>query len=122
VAVAAVASETGDATAARRTLAARLVDRPDGAPPASPDVEAAVQEALAGADPDLLIEVRCPACDHAWEARLDVADFLWIEVVAGARRVADEVAGLAAAYGWREADVLALSPWRRRLYLDLAAE
>jgi len=29
---------------------------------------------------------------------------------------------LAAAYGWREGDVLALSPWRRRLYLDLAAE
>jgi hypothetical protein len=125
VALAAAAMDIGDADAARRTLACRLVgsDSADGPAPPWPEVEAAVEKALAedGADPDLVIEVRCPACAHAWEARLDTADFLWAEVLAGARRVADEVAGLAAAYGWREADVLALSPWRRRLYLDLAA-
>jgi len=28
---------------------------------------------------------------------------------------------LAAAYGWREADILALTPQRRKFYLDMAA-
>ena len=71
---------------------------------------------------DMTVDVGCPACHHEWETWIDVPGFLWTEVAASARRVAGEVAGLAVAYGWRESDVLALSPWRRQLYLDLAAE
>jgi hypothetical protein len=111
----------------RRALLARLVtalpDGADGEPAApSPGLEAAIAEALAKADPglDLELDVTCPACDHGWGTTIDIADFLWSEIVAGGRRIADDVAGLAAAYGWREPDVLALTPWRRRLYLDLA--
>jgi hypothetical protein len=112
---------------ARRALVGRLVveweppgQKPPDAVPA--ELEAAIGEALARADPDLDLglDVTCPACSHTWATTLDVADFLWTEVLACARRVADEVAGLAAAYGWRESDILALSPWRRRLYLELA--
>ena len=68
------------------------------------------------------MELACPACGHEWEATIDVPSYLWEEVVASARRLAREVAELAAAYGWREADVLRLTPWRRRLYLALASE
>jgi hypothetical protein len=64
----------------------------------------------------------CPACGSGWETTIDVPSYLWEEVVASARRLAREVAELAAAYGWREVDVLQLTPWRRRLYLALASE
>jgi hypothetical protein len=30
-----------------------------------------------------------------------------------------EVHLLASAYGWRESDILAMTPWRRQLYLEL---
>jgi len=115
---------TGSASeAARRTLIGRLLE--DAAPDEiGPDLEAAVERAIALADPglDLGVGVSCPACEHAWEAWIDVPAFLWIEIAASARRIAGEVAGLAAAYGWRESDVLELTPWRRQLYLELAAE
>jgi hypothetical protein len=131
----AAAREGSGPPGARRALVARLAeagwpadaDDPDDAaePPAAAldELEAALAEMLDHVDPDLelRLDVACPACGHAWAASLDIAGYVWTEVLAGARRVADEVAGLAAAYGWREGDVLALSPWRRRLYLDLAA-
>jgi hypothetical protein len=115
---------TGSASdAARRTLIGRLLQ--DAAPDEiGPDLEAAVERAIALADPglDLGVNVSCPACEHAWEAWIDVPAFLWTEIAASARRIAGDVAGLAAAYGWRESDVLELTPWRRQLYLELAAE
>jgi hypothetical protein len=33
-----------------------------------------------------------------------------------------DVHALASAYGWREADVLAMSPMRRQVYLELARQ
>ena len=47
--------------------------------------------------------------------------FLWNDVDRWARALFGTVDTLARAYGWREADVLALSPRRRRVYLNLAA-
>jgi hypothetical protein len=131
-AAAAAALEGSGQAGARRALVARLAEdgwsdagQDRGRPPATAldEREAAVAEALDRVDPDLepRLDVACPACGHAWTASLDIAGYVWTEVLAGARRIADEVAGLAAAYGWSEGDVLALSPWRRRLYLDLAA-
>ena len=68
---------------------------------------------------DLLLDLRCPACDHGWQAPFDPGAFLWAELAVQARRLLREVHALARAYGWREADILALSPWRRRYYLEL---
>jgi hypothetical protein len=128
IAAVAFAADNGSGAAGvRRALVARLVVGSEPAAPKSIDeeipaeLEVAIGEALASADPDLELglDVTCPGCAHAWVTTLDVAEFLWTEVLAGARRVATEVAGLAAAYGWRESDILALSPWRRRMYLDL---
>jgi hypothetical protein len=125
-----VPSPVPDAEAeARRFLLDRCVvearRHPDGtsmAPDQLPaTVEAAVVEALEAADPmaDLAVEVTCPGCSHAWSAALDVPGFLWEEVDRWARRTLLEVHALASAYAWPEAEILRLSPTRRRLYLEL---
>jgi hypothetical protein len=62
----------------------------------------------------------CPSCGHVWQALLDIVDFLWKEVAAGAARLLDEVHTLARAYHWPEADILAMSSRRRQAYLELA--
>ena len=82
---------------------------------------AAVAAALAAADPgaDLVIEPACSACGHRWEIGFDPAAYLWTQLDAWALRVLDDVHALAAAYGWTEAEVLELSPRRRRHYLAL---
>jgi len=45
--------------------------------------------------------------------------FFWAELAAEAKRLLREVDALARAYGWREADILALSSQRRHAYLEL---
>lgn len=84
-------------------------------------VIAAVAARLAAADPLAQIELAlaCPACEHRWSLLFDVGAFVWIEIDALARRALDEVHLLARAYGWREADILGMGPWRRRAYLEL---
>jgi hypothetical protein len=78
---------------------------------------------IARLDPFARIELdlTCEDCGHSWHSPFDVAGFVWIEVGAWARRLLREVHTLASAYGWREADILALSPRRRAAYLELVA-
>lgn len=83
-----------------------------------------VAEAAAAADPcaDVRLNVACPACGHRATADLDIAAYLWTELDAWARGTLLDVHLLAAAYGWSEPDILALSPLRRRYYLELCAD
>lgn len=78
-------------------------------------------QAMAEADPgaDLQVSATCPTCDHQWESTFDIVSFLWTELQDWAVRVLGEVHALASAYGWTERDILELSPWRRRLYLQM---
>ncbi|GEL97438.1 hypothetical protein [Cellulomonas terrae] len=71
---------------------------------------------LAGAT----VRSTCPGCDHDVTADVDVVDLLTARVTDQARALLTEVAELAAAYGWSQDAVLAMSPVRRRAYLDLA--
>lgn len=64
-------------------------------------------------------ELVCPACSHTWCEDLDMGEYLWAELRASARRLLLEVHVLARAYGWREADLLAMSPARRDAYLSM---
>ncbi len=82
-----------------------------------------IEERLAQVDPqaDVTLAVRCDACGTAWAAPFDIAAYLWAELDAWAWRLLADVHRLACAYGWSEADVLALSPRRRGIYLQLAA-
>jgi hypothetical protein len=115
--------------AARRRLLSRCVieARRDGAAVAAEDlpdpVVSSISQAMADADPlaDLRVELACPACGHAWQERFDAPSFLWRELEAWAGRAMGEVHALARAYGWREADILAMSAWRRQRYLRMAA-
>jgi hypothetical protein len=65
-------------------------------------------------------DLTCPDCAHAWPALLDIGETLWAEVRNLAERTLLQVDALARAYGWSEAEVLALSPLRRAAYLQLA--
>jgi hypothetical protein len=122
---------TADAATARSLLLARCVIaarnpqgravEPETLPAA---VVAEVAAGMAGADPqaDVRLDFTCPSCAHRWQTAFDIAAFLWDELLAWARRTLREVHALARAYGWREADVLALTPTRRRIYLELAGQ
>lgn len=110
---AAAASEDPQAT-----LLARCVREPPSPLPA--DLAAAVLTAMAELDPDADLELtlECPACTHPWAAPLDITAFFRAELGAWAARFSHEVDALARAYGWAEADILALTPARRQLYLS----
>ncbi|MFH8736166.1 hypothetical protein [Streptomyces sp. NPDC017964] len=110
--------------AARRTLLSRCVVGTDPAADVLPEgVLETLAQRLAGLDPgaDTVLPLTCPYCRHTWTAAFDVADYLWAEVEGYARRLLHEVHALARVYGWSESDVLAVSPARRRFYLEATA-
>lgn len=76
---------------------------------------------MAECDPlaEVLFNLDCLKCGKSWKVYFDVGDFLWTEIAAQARRLLSEIHVLAATYGWREADILALSARRRQFYLEM---
>jgi hypothetical protein len=81
----------------------------------------AIAESMLKYDPqaEIRLALHCHACQYAWSAAFDIVSFFWAEIEAQAKRLLREVHTLARAYGWREADILALSPARRQCYLEL---
>ncbi|WP_433727439.1 hypothetical protein ACQP2Y_12405 [Actinoplanes sp. CA-051413] len=117
----ALGSAGGDAR--RRLLETCVVERSAGSEALSDEILAGVAARLPVADPqaDVVLSLACWSCGHEWDAPFDVAAYLWMEVDAYARRLLFDVHSLASAYGWSEAEVLAVSPARRRFYLDEVA-
>lgn len=123
------AARAGDEPAAVATLLRRCVVKAsrggrEVAVDALPDeVVLAIEARMAKADPqaDVELALSCPACGHGWLGDFDIGGFFWAEIEAWARRVLHDVHQLAVAYGWREPDVLALSPRRRQHYLEMVA-
>jgi hypothetical protein len=78
---------------------------------------------MAERDPlaDISLDLKCAECDHAWSLSFEIASFLWHEIESLAKRLLGEVHTLARAYGWSEADILALSAARRNYYLEMAS-
>jgi hypothetical protein len=99
----------------------------EGSPVAATELPDELVQLIGAAmnDHDPLAEIElactCPDCGHAWAAPLDVPAFLWAELAHFAIRTLQDIHVLASGYGWREADILALTPARRRAYLDLVA-
>lgn len=80
-----------------------------------------VSRQLSLADPmaEILIHLRCPTCGCENSPPLDIGSFLWTEIEVRAKRLLREIHVLAAAYGWTEQTVLALSEHRRAAYLEM---
>ena len=121
------ASECASVEAARRMLLDKCVVEREGTPgtPLEDLPEAAVEriaQCLAQADPqaEMLIDLTCCACRHAWQVLLDIESFLWVKIRVMAQRLLREVDALARVYGWCERDILALSSVRRQAYLEMA--
>jgi hypothetical protein len=120
-------SANGDAAGASRLLLARCLLRVSkGGEEAAPDelpeqVREEVGRRMAEADPqsDVQMALTCPACGHGWLAPFDIVSYFWDEINAWAQRTLREVHTLASAYGWREEDILAMTPWRRHAYLEM---
>jgi hypothetical protein len=81
-------------------------------------IDTSMSEADRQSNPGL--RFTCPECAVEWIAPFDIGGFFWSEIDAWAVRLLRTVHALASAYGWREDDVLALSPWRRQLYLEMS--
>jgi hypothetical protein len=119
-----VASQCRTVAEARTLLAQRCIVT------ASVDVEELpdsivekIAARLAEADPlaEMLIHLTCTACRHQWQTVLDIEQFLWIKVASLAKRLLREVHVLARAYGWPEAEILAMTATRRQFYLEMTA-
>jgi len=105
----------------RRNGRKQRVDSSHALPDALIDAIAAEME---NADPQANVQLAldCADCGHRWVSGFDIGSFLWNEIDNWARRVLREVVALASAFGWREADILAMSAGRRQLYLQMIAD
>ena len=74
---------------------------------------------LAESDPGahMALSVRCP-CGSEWLDELDIRNVVWADLTDWVGRMLTQVHQLAQAYAWSEADILAMSGWRRRWYLE----
>ena len=81
----------------------------------------ALSSALEALEPGAIVDfdLHCPECAAEWIAPMDCGAVLYAEISARTESLLVEVDALARAYGWSEAEVLALSPIRRAAYLQL---
>jgi hypothetical protein len=70
---------------------------------------------------DIRMALTCPNCSHQWEARFDIAYYLWTELHQWAVRTLRDVHKLAGTYGWAELDILNMNPVRRQFYLGMVS-
>jgi hypothetical protein len=107
----------------RCVTAARHGDEVLGAAALPPELVGRLGAEMASHDPDADVRIAlvCPACSLAWQMHFDVVSYLWSELDDWAQRVLVDVHLLARAYGWSERAILALSPQRRRIYLEMAS-
>jgi len=87
----------------------------------SPALIGELESHMEALDPaaDIRIGMQCADCGDVWNAVLDVGACLWDELGSRAHQLLESVHRLASAYGWREAEILALSPARRAAYLNM---
>ena len=112
---------TGEDLLRRCLLDARLADVSVEAEQLPLSLVATSAEALEAADPQahVTLALTCAVCGHRWAAPFDIVSFFWTEIDRWAQRTLRDVHSLASAYGWAEADILALSAGRRASYLSL---
>jgi len=87
-------------------------------------VVANLSQAMADLDPqaEMVLDLTCPACGAAFSVLFDTADYLFRELSAERMALYREVHLLAFYYHWSEAEIMAMTRRKRRLYLSLLAE
>jgi hypothetical protein len=105
-----------DIDQARAVLLDRCVAKT--VPPAMVEAVLARME-QADAQARVRLDFECPSCANRWTSLFDIVEFFWTEIHAWVRRLLREVHTLASAYGWSEGAIVALSPRRRQMYLDM---
>lgn len=118
--LASVATAVGDQGAAASILDNCRIAADETAAWSDDEIEE-IGERMALADPlaEISLKLDCPACGRQRQESFDIASFIWEEIEAQARELVVAVHTLASAYGWSEADILALGEHRRALYLDM---
>ena len=105
----------------RCVLAARKRGRPvataDLPEPVVADLAAGVQAQDPGVE--IRVALSCEDCGYGWEIDFDPVLHVAAELDDWAQRLLAEVHVLAGAYGWAERDIVAMSPLRRQIYLDM---
>ncbi|MEM7155272.1 MAG: phage baseplate protein [Myxococcota bacterium] len=122
----ALASCRHDVEAARGLLLRRCVlsARREGVavePSELPDeVVHEIGEAILREDPqaEVYLDLSCARCGAAVHSLFDAPAFVWGELDEMAETLLEEVEVLAREYGWREVDILAMTPTRRRRYME----
>ena len=97
-------------------------DRPAMALPSS--VARALSQQMADLDPqaELLLNLTCPSCGTASSVPFDAADYFFKELSGRQQDLYREVHLLAFHYHWGEAEIMAMTGAKRRLYLGLLSE
>lgn len=119
-----VAAERGAGAGARFILERCVIQVEGEGEELSEDLAGAIAAAMAERDPqaELMLHPMCPACGTRFESLLDTGSFFFEEIASRVRNVFREVHVLARHYHWSEAEILAMTPSRRRTYLALIEE
>ena len=85
------------------------------------DIVELIDSALNSADSQANIQLNlgCVACGKVNQVLFDIGSLLCKEIDAWAVRLLRDVHELALSYGWNEAEILNMKPWRRRCYLEM---
>lgn len=100
--------------ARRRGRAVAAADLPE---PVVAGLAAGVQTQDPGVE--IRVALVCEDCGYGWEIDFDPVLHVAAELDDWAQRLLAEVHLLASAYGWAERDIVAMSPLRRQIYLDM---
>jgi len=120
-------AQLGEVGAIRSALLERclaevtLAGRPQPTSDLPQDLIDTIEADMEQRDPQAHVQLAltCPQCACTWAALFDIPAFFWAEIHARAEQLLYEVHALASAYGWREADILSMSTFRRQAYLEL---
>jgi hypothetical protein len=79
---------------------------------------------MADLDPqaELVLNLICPVCGHAFSALFDTAAYFFQELSSRIGQLHREVHLLAFYYHWSEAEIMGMTARKRQRYLDLLAE
>lgn len=124
--IATIVKQRGDATTLLRRCITQVTQNGTTVSPTELSSTAiyALTAYMAECDPQAEVELAltCAVCQHNWFLLFDIVSYFWAEIAATAKRLLRDVHTLARAYGWREADILAMSTTRRRLYLEMISQ